>query len=156
MKTLLLCISIHHQNTAKIANVFSRILTAPVKSPSEVTVDELTDYDMIGFGSGIYSQKHHSSILDFVDRIPAETRKNAFIFSTSGISRSFAVKNSIDDPHSVIRKILQRKMWPIVGDFNCAGWNTNSFLKFFGGMNKGKPDFKDLSDAEKFTKARLV
>lgn len=150
MKTLLLCVSVHHQNTAKIANAIAKVLNAPVKSPSEVTIKELAAYDMIGFGSGIYSQKHHPSILKFIDQIPAEIRKNSFIFSTSGISRQFAVKNSIDDPHKVIRDLLQKKNWEIKGDYNCAGWNTNSFLKFFGGLNRGKPDEKDLMDAERF------
>jgi menaquinone-dependent protoporphyrinogen IX oxidase len=111
---------------------------------------------MIGFGSGIYSQKHHHSILDFVEKIPNKIRKSAFIFSTSGISRKFAIKNSLDDPHTVIRQMLQRKNWTITGDFNCTGWNTNSFLKFFGGMNKGKPDSNDLDDAEKFAKGLLA
>jgi flavodoxin len=152
MKTLLLCVSVHHQNTAKIANAFSKVLKAPIKSPSEVTIEKLSDYDMIGFGSGIYSQKHHPTILKFIDQIPAEVIKNAFIFSTSGISRKFAVKNSIDDPHTVIRSMLLKKNWVIKGEFNCAGWNTNSFLRFFGGMNRGKPDGKDLAEAERFAR----
>jgi flavodoxin len=147
---------LHHQNTAKIANVFSRVFSTPVRSPSEVTVDELVNYDMVGFGSGIYSQKHHHSILDFVEQIPNEIPKSAFIFSTSGISRKFAVKNSLDDPHTEIRQMLQKKKWSITGDFNCTGWNTNSFLKFFGGMNKGKPDSNDLDDAEKFARGLLA
>jgi hypothetical protein len=25
----------------------------------------------------------------------------------------------------------------VIGEFGCAGWNTNSFLRFFGGLNKG-------------------
>jgi menaquinone-dependent protoporphyrinogen IX oxidase len=150
MKTLLLCVSVHHQNTAKIAGALSRVLNSPVKSPSEVSIGQLSDYDMIGFGSGIYSQKHHTAILNFVDKIPEGMRKNSFIFSTSGISRKFAVKNSVDDPHTVIRNMLQKKNWVIKGEYNCAGWNTNSFLKFFGGMNRGKPDQKDLAEAERF------
>ncbi len=149
MKALLLCVSVHHQNTAKIADTFSKVLNAPVKSPSDVTIEELSEYDMIGFGSGIYSQKHHPAILNFIDKIPVEMRKDSFIFSTSGVSRKFAVKNSIDDPHTAIRGMLQKKSWVIKGDYNCAGWNTNSFLKFFGGLNRGKPDEKDLAEAER-------
>jgi flavodoxin len=152
MKILLLCVSVHHQNTAKIANKLSEVLNAPVKLPSDVTIEELSNYNMIGFGSGIYSQKHHPVLLNFIDKIPAEIRKTAFIFSTSGISRKFAVKNSIDDPHKVISDMLIRKNWLIKGEYNCAGWNTNSFLKFFGGLNRGKPDGKDLAEAERFAR----
>ncbi|TRO45748.1 flavodoxin, partial [Candidatus Bathyarchaeota archaeon] len=37
-----------------------------------------------------------------------------------------------------------------VDEFQCKGFNTNSFLRFFGGMNKGRPDEKDLKNAEEF------
>jgi hypothetical protein len=38
----------------------------------------------------------------------------------------------------------------IVDEFGCAGLNTNSFLKLFGGMNKGGPNAEDLKHAEEF------
>jgi flavodoxin len=38
----------------------------------------------------------------------------------------------------------------IVDEFNCHGFNTNSFLKHFGGMNKGRPNDEDLKHAEEF------
>jgi hypothetical protein len=36
----------------------------------------------------------------------------------------------------------------IVDEFNCGGFNTNSFLKLIGGMNKGRPNVDDLKHAE--------
>jgi len=50
----------------------------------------------------------------------------------------------------VLREKLQAKGYMIVDEFNCHGFNTNSFLKYFGGMNKGKPDAEDLEHAEEF------
>jgi flavodoxin len=38
----------------------------------------------------------------------------------------------------------------IVDEFSCKGFNTNSFLKYFGGMNKGRPNAEDLKHAEEF------
>jgi hypothetical protein len=35
----------------------------------------------------------------------------------------------------------------IVDEFGCAGLNTNGFLKFFGGMNKGRPNAEDPKHA---------
>jgi len=32
----------------------------------------------------------------------------------------------------------------------CPGLNTNSFLKIFGGINKGRPNAKDFKQAEEF------
>jgi len=37
----------------------------------------------------------------------------------------------------------------------CAGFNTNSFLKLLGGVNKGKPDAGDLNRAEEFARNLL-
>jgi flavodoxin len=37
-----------------------------------------------------------------------------------------------------------------VDEFNCPGFNTNSFLRVLGGMNRGRPNAKDLKHAEEF------
>jgi hypothetical protein len=37
-----------------------------------------------------------------------------------------------------------------VDEFACKGFNTNSFLKYIGGMNKGHPDAEDLAEAGRF------
>lgn len=45
---------------------------------------------------------------------------------------------------------LVSKGYVIVDEFSCKGLNTNSFLKCFGGMNKGRPSDEDLKHAEEF------
>jgi flavodoxin len=40
----------------------------------------------------------------------------------------------------------------IVDEFACKGYNTNSFLKYIGGMNKGRPNKEDLEHAEAFAR----
>jgi hypothetical protein len=52
--------------------------------------------------------------------------------------------------HSALRERLRAKGYAIVGEFLCAGLNTNSLLKYFGGLNKGRPDAEDLRHAEEF------
>jgi flavodoxin len=150
MKSLLVLFSIHHNNTGKIANIFAKVLDAKIKKPQQINPEELKEYSLIGFGSGIYDQKHHKLLLDLADKLPQVTNRKAFIFSTSGVSRKFAFDKSIDDPHLPLREKLQSKGYIIVDEFNCAGFNTNSFLKLFGGMNKGRPNAKDLKHAEEF------
>ena len=150
MKSLLVLFSIHHKNTEKIANVFAKVLDAQIKTPQQINPEELQEYSLIGFGSGIYDQKHHKLLLDLADNLPQVTKWKAFIFSTSGVTRKFAIDRSIDDPHSPLREKLQSKGYMIVDEFNCAGFNTNSFLKLFGGMNKGRPNAEDLKHAEEF------
>ena len=46
-------------------------------------------------------------------------------------------KKMLED-HSLLREKLESKGYLIVDEFNCAGYNTNSFLRFFGGSNKGR------------------
>ena len=54
MKSVLIVFSYHHKNTEKIAKVMAKILDASIKSPMEINPQELQEYDLIGFGSGIY------------------------------------------------------------------------------------------------------
>ncbi|HEX2980587.1 MAG TPA: flavodoxin family protein, partial [Anaerolineaceae bacterium] len=150
VKSLLILVSYHHKNTKKIADVCARVLDAQIKAPQQINIEGLQEYDLIGFGSGIYDQRHHKYILDLADKLPQAASRKAFIFSTSGVSRKFALKHSIDDPHMVLREKLRSKGCVIVDEFNCAGWDTNSFLKLIGGINRGKPNAEDLMNAKEF------
>ena len=42
------------------------------------------------------------------------------------------------------------KVSAILGEFNCAGFDTYGALKIFGGIQKGHPDEEDLKQAEAF------
>lgn len=154
MKSLLILFSYHHKNTEKIAKVFAKVLDAQIKTPQQINPEELQEYSLIGFGSGIYSGKHHESLLDLADKLPQVNNRKAFIFSTCGVPvvvcggerfKEFVVKN-----HSSLRKKLQSKGYMVIDEFGCAGFNTNSFLKLFGGLNKGRPDAEDLMNVEEF------
>jgi len=146
MKALLVVYSYHHKNTQKIAEVFAKVLDAEIVAPQQANPIELETYDLVGFGAGIDSGKHYKELLDFADQHPQIEDKKAFIFSTSGISNT-RYKNKI---HTTLREKLQAKGYVIVDEFNCHGFNTNSFLKHFGGMNKGRPNEEDLRHAEEF------
>lgn len=146
VRSLVVVFSYHHKNTEKIANVIAKVLDAPVKTPQDIKPEELFQYSLIGFGSGIYSAQHHESLLLLADKLPAVSNKKAFIFSTSAIMGDAKVAKD----HSHLREKLQAKGYIIVDEFSCKGFNTNSFLKYFGGMNKGRPNAEDLRHAEEF------
>ena len=134
----------------------AKVLDAQVKSPQETGSDELKKYDLIGFGAGIDSGKHYRELLDFADAIPQVANKKAFIFSTCGAPMKFMELDRAEftryvaKNHSSLRKKLQSKGYMIVDEFSCAGFNTNSFNKLFGGINKGRPNAEDLKQAEEF------
>jgi len=146
MKSLMVLFSYHHKNTEKIAKVFAKVLDAQIKTPQQTNPEELREYSLIGFGSGIYGEKHHDSLLDFADKLQPVTSKKAFIFSTSALMG----KAKVAKDHSLLREKLQSKGYTIVDEFACKGFNTNSFMKYFGGMNKGRPNAEDLKHAEEF------
>ncbi len=146
VKTLLIVESYHHHNTEKVARAIAGVLNASVKNPKEVSIEEIASYDLIGFGSGIYSAKHALSLLALADTLPHQASKKAFLFSTSAIMS----KSKVLTDHRALRVKLQTKGFIIVDEFSCLGYNTNSFLKYFGGMNKGRPNDEDLQNAEDF------
>jgi len=146
MKSLIVLFSYHHNNTEKIAKAISKVLNAEIKTPQQINPEELQDYDLIGFGSGIYSAKHHKYLLELADELPEVNNRDAFLFSTAGITgKSKAAKD-----HAILREKLQSKGYIIIDEFQCKGFNTNSFLRLFGGMNKGRPNAQDLKNAEEF------
>jgi len=146
VKTLLIVYSYHHNNTLKIAEVFAKVLDAQIKTPQQASLQEIQEYDIVGFGAGIDSGKHYKPLLDLADTLPQVADKKAFIFSTSAIQG----EDKVAKDHSLLRKKLQSKGYLIVGEFSCKGFNTNSILKCFGGMNRGRPNAEDLKNAEEF------
>ncbi len=153
VKSLVVVFSYHHKNTETIANACAKALGAEVKTPQQVKPEEIAEYDLVGFGSGIYSATFDPSVLDLVDRLPDAAGKNAFLFSTYGAPAFIANREFIEKNHRQIREKLQAKGYTVIGEFGCAGWNTNSFLRFFGGLNKGRPNAEDIRNAEEFARS---
>lgn len=145
-KSLIIVYSYHHMNTEKIAQIFANVLKADIKTPDQVTEENIKDYDLIGFGAGIDSGKHYKPLIVLANNLSNVKNKNAFIFSTSGVQGEKKVKKD----HMLLRNILTSKGYIILDEFSCKGFNTNVFLKYFGGMNKGRPNAEDLKNAEKF------
>lgn len=151
MKTMLVLISYHHGNTAKVADALARVLEAPITAPEQVKPDELEQYDLVGFGSGIYDGKHHKALLDLAERLPEAGGRKVFLFSTSAIVND----DKVAKDHSALRERLQARGYSIVGEFACKGLDTNSFLRYFGGLNKGRPNADDLAYAAEFARGLM-
>lgn len=146
MNCLLIVYSYHHNNTLRVAEVFAKVFDAKIVTPEQVDPEKLGEYDLVGFGAGIDSDKHYPQLLDLAEKLPQVNKTNAFIFSTSGVSNP----KYQEKIHKKLKEKLETKGYLIVDDFNCHGFNTNSFLKLFGGMNKGRPNDEDLKAAEDF------
>jgi flavodoxin len=145
MKTLIIYQSIHHGNTEKVAKKIAEVLGADLKKPNEVKPEDLANYDLIGFGSGIYFMKFHVSILNFINALPNMAGKKVFSFCTHG-SPFFPPGGW----NKNFQAMLQAKGFAVVGGFQCEGFDTWGPFKLFGGLCKGRPNEKDLDRAAKF------
>ncbi len=146
MNTLIIYASIHHKNTEKIAKEIGNVLSAKVVSFSDVKKEELEEIELVGFGSGVYLSKFHKGLINLVENLPKVDKKKAFIFSTSGMKKNIILNRS----HAHMEKILEKKGFELMGDFNCLGYDTYGPIKYIGGVNKGRPSKKDIEAAKSF------
>lgn len=150
MKSVVIFQSVHKGNTKKIAEALAGELKAKLVKPGEIDVNNLNDYDLIGFGSGIYFGKHHQDILDLAEKILPTPGKKVFIFSTAGLPQLKFIW------HGSLKNKLKEKGFNIVGEFSCAGHDEVGPLKMIGGINKGRPDENDIDKAKQFANSLML
>ncbi|MFF0545175.1 flavodoxin family protein [Nocardia thailandica] len=145
MKTAIVCKSVSHGNTRRVAETIGGVLDARVVDPAEIDPAELTGYDLVGFGSGIYWMSFHAELRRLVRELPGGQRGAAFVFATSGM------------PETPLRPYLREladtlggKGFRVAGTFTCRGLDTVFPLGLIGGLNKGRPGTDDLAAAHAF------
>jgi len=145
MKTAIIYKSIHHGNTKKIAEALAESLEADLFDLKDVNKEIIKEYDLIGFGSGIYFNKPHKKLIKLIDDLNNLKGKIAFVFSTSG--RGNVGSNNL------LENKLSQKGFEVIGGFSCKGFDTWGPFKLIGGINKGKPGEEDFKNAEKFAES---
>jgi flavodoxin len=145
MNILILYKSYHRMNTGKVAKAMAETMNATLQKVEEANTEDLSKYDLIGFGSGIYGGKYHKDLFTLMEKIP-RLEKNVFIFSTAG-----KPQEKFDQS---FKALLIGKGCRIAGEFRCpgvVGGPLGISLK-----NKGHPDEKDLADARAFAKGLMT
>lgn len=147
-RMLIICKSVHHQNTAAVARAIAAEFSADVCPPEDVSVEVIQNYDVIGFGSGIYFGQFHSALRHWVQQLPdaSPNRQKAILFSTSGLSWLWRIW------HWSFRHLLVRKGFEVIGEFHCRGFDTVGPLWLLGGLNRRHPDERDLANAAAFAR----
>lgn len=139
MKTAIIYASVHHENTKKVVEAIARENEIDLIDATKESRRDLSEYDLIGFASGVYYGKYHQTVLKFAsDNLPVN--KNIFLICTCGGSAAF----------QSIEEVIRSKQGKIVGKFSCKGYDTFGPFKLIGGLAKGHPDEKDLADAVMF------
>ncbi|MFD8008871.1 flavodoxin domain-containing protein [Streptomyces sp. NPDC058955] len=148
MKTLIVCASVSHGNTRRVADSMARVLGAKVVSPEQADLAELAAADLVGFGSGVFYQRLHPRLTGFVKALPAG-RGRAFVFATSGLPEL--------PPAPFTRplvRLLEGKGFEVDGIFSCRALDTMVPFGLIGGIRKERPNDGDLAAARAFA-ARL-
>lgn len=151
-RTLIVCKSVHHQNTAKVARAIADVMQAEICVPEEVPYSKIDEYDLIGLGSGIYFGRFHSTLRHWVRGMPSHPshRRRAFLFSTSGLSCLWRVW------HWPLKAQLLKRGFDVVAEFHCRGFDTFGPLWLMGGINHRRPNEQDLQNAADFARNTLV
>lgn len=146
MKSLVVFKSAHQGNTEKVARAIAGVLGSEIMEPDSILSYDITCFDLVGFGSGIYFGRFHEEIRSFVEKLPDVDGEKAFIFSTSGLPR-IPLLHNYEKP--LIRR-LESKGFEVVGSFSCRGFDTYGLLKYLGGVHRGRPNREDLEKAKEF------
>ncbi|MEU6878807.1 flavodoxin family protein [Streptomyces sp. NPDC046712] len=144
MKPVIVCASVSHGNTRRVADTMAQVLGAKVVAPEEADLDELSDADLVGFGSGVFYGRLHPRLTDFVKALPARPGQ-AFVFATSGLPEI--------PPAPFTRpliRVLEGKGFEVAGSFSCRAFDTWTPFKLVGGLNKQRPNVGDLAAARAF------
>lgn len=142
MKTAIVYASVHHGNTKKLVDAIAKENEVDLIDATTTSQQDLSDYDLIGFASGIYGGNFHKAILKFASENLPEN-KRIFIMMTSAMNKDFSKS---------LMKVISAKNPKVAGKFSTVGFNTFGPFKLVGGTGKGHPDSKDLADAVAFYK----
>jgi flavodoxin len=145
VSALIVCVSVSHGNTRRVAEAIGGVLGADVVEPEQLGSAEVAGYDLVGLGSGIYAMTFHPRLWRFVRSMPRGCGRPVFLFATSG-SREPWWRPAV----LVMGGVLRSKGYRVVGMFSCRGWDTWLPLRLIGGINQGRPADADLAAAREF------
>ncbi|MFD1815140.1 flavodoxin family protein [Rhodococcus gannanensis] len=145
MKALIVCTSVSHGNTRKIAEAMGEVLAAPVLTPDQVDPAAVSGHDLVGFGSGIFRMSFHPDLREFVRMLPQQPAGSAFVFSTSGLPEP-----QFPGYTRALTRLLEERGRTVIDTFSCRAFDTYLPFKVVGGIRKGRPDAGDLRAAQAF------
>jgi flavodoxin len=145
MKSLIVCVSTSHGNTRRVADRMAEVLDAQVVEPESVDPEKLCEYDLVGFGSGIYYMSVDARLRKLIRRLPHVCGPRAFTFFTSG-----APEVPLLDYNKPVRNQLASKGFEVLDSFSCRKFDTVGPFGLIGGINRGRPNDHDLDRAAAF------
>ena len=143
MKSCIVYASTHHGNTKKVVDAIANETGVELVDATRVHEMNLSEYDLIGFASGIFFTKFSEQVMSFA-RVNLVKDKKVFFIATAG--------NPLDINFRAIEEIAEEKNCQVVGRYQCKGFDTFGPFKIVGGIQKGHPDESELAEAVEFYK----
>lgn len=141
MKTAIIFYSKHHENTKKILDAIAAKNDVTLINVSENPTTDLSEYDRIGFASGIYYSKFQKALLAYAQNYMPEGKQTFFIYTYGAEKKGYT---------KAITEAVKKHNAKILGEFGCYGFNTFGPFKLIGGIAKGHPDKTDIDNALSF------
>lgn len=141
MKSAIVYYSKHHGNTMKLIEAIATKHDITAIDVTKVKDADLSQYDAVGFASGIYYSKFHKTVLEFAEKnLPKG--KPVFFLYTYGAKKSGYTK--------AISEAVSKHDAKVLGEYGCFGFNTFGPFKLIGGIAKGHPTADELKAAVDF------
>ena len=141
MRTAVCYYSRHHGNTRKVLEAMAR---EGEIDPIDATVCQtvrLEDYDCVGFASGVYFGKFHTSVLHAARQYLPHGKPVFFVWTYGG---------GMGQSTRELKELAGERGCAVLGTFGCKGYDTFGPFKLVGGLAKGRPDEGDLDRARGF------
>lgn len=131
----------HHGNTKKLLDGIAASCPLDLFDAVNAEKADLSKYRAVGFASGIFMGKLHSSLYDFLKKSPALPQQ-AFLLYTSGSDN----KKYGDG----FASLLKESGLQVLGVYHCRGFDTAGPWKLLGGIAKGHPSQEDIENGVRF------
>lgn len=138
-QTLIIYHSFHHNNTEKLIRSFPD--GVDIISAKELGDTDLSQYDLVGFASGIYAGKFAPEIYEITKQHAPELKRVFLVYTSGSDNPKYGEK---------MKNTLQKLGIEVVGIFSCHGYNTFGPFKLIGGKHKGHPDAQDAQEYREF------
>ncbi|NLX49776.1 MAG: flavodoxin [Methanospirillum sp.] len=146
MRAVIVYESLHHGNTKRVAEAMADAIGADLVHLRDRRKADLRGYSLVGLGSGIYRLRHHPDIIAYAARMKVEPGARAFVFSTAGVAFLSGFS------HRSLRRTLEERGLPVAGELCLCGHDTYAIFGLIGGINRGRPDERDLDRARVFAR----
>ena len=141
MKTAIVYYSQHHGNTKKLIDAIAATENVTLIDVTAQPSADLSDYDRIGFASGIYYSSFAKQIVTFTSEHLPEG-KDVFYIYTHGAPKGDFLK--------AMREIAGKKRCREIGAYHCQGYDTFGPFKLVRGLAKGHPTKAEIAAAVTF------